>query len=247
MAVRSASIATRLAKTYADAECALTHESPYELLVATILSAQCTDERVNAVTPRLFAAYPTPAKLAVAKQPDVEKIIHSLGFFRAKATSLIGMAKKVVADFQGEIPRTLDELVSLPGVGRKTANVVMGTAFGEPTGVVVDTHVTRISRLLGLTRNSQPEKIEQDLMRLLPPEEWINFSHRLIHHGRRICIARRPNCPECPLLPDCKRVGLPPLDVAEAAAGESRRTSNPRSSNSRKSVASSRKPRKSVS
>jgi endonuclease III len=171
---RAAAITKRLAKTYPDAECALSHESPYELLVATILSAQCTDERVNAVTPILFARYPSPAELAVGKQADVEKIIHSLGFFRAKATSLLGMARKVVDEFGGEIPQTLDELVSLPGVGRKTANVVMGTAFGEPTGVVVDTHVARISKLLGLTKNGQPEKIEQALMALLPQKEWIN-------------------------------------------------------------------------
>lgn len=208
---RAASIVKRLAKSYPDAQCALSHKSPYELLVATILSAQCTDERVNAVTPVLFARYPNPAQLAAGKQSDVETIIHSLGFFRAKATSLLGMARKVVGEFGGEIPRTLEELISLPGVGRKTANVVMGTAFGEPTGVVVDTHVGRITKLLGLTRNAQAEKIEQDLMSILPKSEWIGFSHRLIHHGRRICIARRPKCLECPLLPDCQRVGLPPL------------------------------------
>jgi endonuclease-3 len=148
--------------------------------------------------------------LAASKQADVEKLIQSTGFFRAKATNLRGMAQALVEKFNGELPRTLDEMVSLPGVGRKTANVVLGTAFGLPTGVVVDTHVRRITRLLGLTKHLNPEKIEQDLQALLPKSEWINFSHRLIHHGRRVCNARKPNCPECPLLKLCPRVGLPP-------------------------------------
>ena len=181
------------------------------MLAATILSAQCTDERVNAVTPTLFARYPTPLKLGQAAQADVEQIIHSLGFFRAKAASLRGMAQKLVANFDGHVPRTVDELVSLPGVGRKTANVVLGVCFGVATGVVVDTHVRRISNLLGLSAASTPERIEADLMRLLPQHEWIAFSHRLIHHGRRICVARRPRCTECPVLALCPRVGLPAL------------------------------------
>jgi endonuclease-3 len=206
-------IATALARGYPDAICALHHDGPFQLLAATILSAQCTDERVNAVTPELFRRYPTPQALAASRQADVEKIVHSLGFFRAKATSLRGMATGLVERFGGELPRTLDELISLPGVGRKTANVVLGTAFEITSGVVVDTHVGRISNLLGLTAHSQPEKIEQDLMRLLPRKEWVIFSHRLIHHGRRICIARRPKCSECPLLKLCPRVGLPPLTV----------------------------------
>ena len=209
---RIAQIVRILAKTYPDVTCALLHESPFELLVSTILSAQCTDERVNAVTPKLFAKYPTPRKLAKAPQADVEKIIHSLGFFRAKATSLRGMAQALVERHDGEVPQTLEELVALPGVGRKTANVVLGTAFGIPSGVVVDTHVKRISKLLGLTNSTNPEVIEQDLMARIPKQEWIDFSHRLIHHGRRICVARRPNCPECPLLVRCPRVGLKPLD-----------------------------------
>lgn len=208
---RALKIARQLAKTYADAECALKHDNPFQLLAATILSAQCTDERVNMVTPKLFAKYPTPATLAASKQADVEKLIQSTGFFRAKATNLRGMAQALVEQFGGELPRTLDEMVSLPGVGRKTANVVLGTAFGLPTGVVVDTHVKRLTRLLGLTKHLDPEKIEHDLAALLPKSEWINFSHRLIHHGRRICNARKPNCPECPLLKLCPRVGLPPL------------------------------------
>ncbi len=201
-----------LAKAYPDAVCALTHKSAYQLVVATILSAQCTDERVNMVTPGLFARYPDVRALAAANQAELETMIRSTGFFRAKATSLRGMAKGVVEEFGGEIPRTLEELVTLPGVGRKTANVVLGTVWGIATGVVVDTHVKRITNLLGLTTSQNPEQIEQDLMALLPQSEWVNFSHRLIHHGRRICIARRPKCPECPLLHCCQRVGLPPLE-----------------------------------
>ncbi|MFO1093733.1 MAG: endonuclease III [Planctomycetaceae bacterium] len=196
-------IVRRLCAAYPDAECALQHVDPFQLIAATILSAQCTDERVNLVTPALFEKYATPQRLAAAQQADVERIIQSTGFFRSKAKSLIGMAQGLVERHGGKVPKTLDELVALPGVGRKTANVVLGTAFGIPSGVVVDTHVTRISRLLGLTRETTAEKIEQDLMRLVPSSEWINFSHRLIHHGRRICIARRPKCPECPLLTEC--------------------------------------------
>lgn len=206
-------VAAVLKRVYGDAECALRHDSPFQLLAATILSAQCTDERVNQVTPALFQAFPTPAALAAASQPAVERIVQSCGFFRSKATSLRGMAQRLVTEFEGQVPRTLDELVTLPGVGRKTANVVLGTSFGIASGVVVDTHVARITRLLGLTRNTSPVAIEQDLMQLLPPREWVAFSHRLIHHGRRICIARRPKCPECPLLKHCDRVGLPPLPV----------------------------------
>jgi endonuclease-3 len=200
-----------LAKAYPDATCALKHESAYQLLAATILSAQCTDERVNMVTPGLFARFPDVRALAAADQSDLEAMIRSTGFFRAKANSLRGMAKAVVENFGGEIPRTLDDLVTLPGVGRKTANVVLGTVWGIATGVVVDTHVKRITNLLGLTNSSNPEQIEQDLMQIVPQSEWVNFSHRLIHHGRRICIARRPQCPICPLLHCCQRVGLPPL------------------------------------
>jgi endonuclease-3 len=200
-----------LAKAYPDVTCALRHDNAYQLVAATILSAQCTDERVNMVTPALFAKYPTPADLAAARQKDVEKLIQSTGFFRNKARSLIGMARGLVDKHDGKVPQTLDELVHLPGVGRKTANVVLGTAFGIPSGVVVDTHVERISKLLGLTTANNALKIEQDLIQSLPRKEWINFSHRLIHHGRRICIARRPKCPECPLLKVCPRIGLPPL------------------------------------
>jgi endonuclease III len=200
-----------LAKTYPDATCALKHGSAYQLIAATILSAQCTDERVNMVTPALFAKYPDVESLAKANQADVEEIIRSTGFFRAKANSLRGMAQGVVERFGGQIPKSLDDLVTLPGVGRKTANVVLGTVWGIPSGVVVDTHVKRITNLLGITKGTSPEQIERELMELVPQSEWVNFSHRLIHHGRRICIARRPKCPECPLLSCCRRVGLPPL------------------------------------
>ncbi len=163
------------------------------------------------VTPALFKKYPTPQSLANAVPEELEEVIRSTGFFRNKAKNLIGMAQGVVDDYGGELPQTLDELIRLPGVGRKTANVLLGTAFGIPSGVVVDTHVGRISRLLGLTKNSGAEQVERDLMGLLPQEEWINFSHRLIHHGRSICIARRPKCTECPLVENCLRVGLPKL------------------------------------
>jgi endonuclease III len=200
-----------LAKAYPEATCALKHQNAYQLIVATILSAQCTDERVNMVTPTLFAKYPDVRALAAADQGELEAIIRSTGFFRAKSTSLRGMAKAVVENFGGEIPRTLDDLVTLPGVGRKTANVVLGTVWGIAVGIVVDTHVKRITNLLGLTKSTNPEQIEQDLMQLIPQSDWVDFSHRLIHHGRRICIARRPKCPECPLLGCCQRVGLPPL------------------------------------
>ena len=204
-------IVATLKATYPVALCALNHKSPFQLLVATILSAQCTDERVNLVTPVLFAKYPTAMELAQARQEELEDIVRSTGFFRNKATNLIGMAKAVMTQYGGELPRTLEQLVLLPGVGRKTANVLLGTSFGIATGVVVDTHVKRLCFLLGLTQSENPELIERDLMGVLAPDEWINFSHRLIHHGRQICIARRPKCQQCPLRPHCPRVGLPKL------------------------------------
>lgn len=208
---RAKQIDQQLSKSYANAVCALTHQSPFQLIVATILSAQCTDVRVNLVTPGLFRRYPAPRELAQAEPSELETLIRSTGFFRAKAASLIGMAQGLMERHGGEVPRTLEELVQLPGVGRKTANVVLGTAFGIASGVVVDTHVKRITNLLALTASTNPEQIERDLMELLPKSSWVDFSHRLIHHGRRICIARRPNCLECPLLPLCPRIGLPPL------------------------------------
>jgi len=189
----------RLRGEYPEARCALLHENPYELIVSTILSAQCTDEMVNRVTPELFRRYPTAASLAKARLPSVEKLVKSTGFFRNKARNITGMAKKVVADFGGAVPRTMDELLTLPGVARKTANVVLGTAFGVASGVVVDTHVDRLSHRLDLTKEKDPKKIEQDLMKIIPKEKWILFSHQLIWHGRLVCQARRPRCPDCPL------------------------------------------------
>jgi len=206
---RASAIVRGLRRAYPDAECALHHDSPYQLLIATVLSAQCTDKRVNEVTPVLFARFPTPADLAASDRAEVERLIQSTGFFRSKAQSIQGLSRTLVEDFGGQVPATMDELVRLPGVGRKTANVVLGTAFGLPAGVVVDTHVQRISRRLGLTPHTEPAKIEQDLMKLLPRKEWIDYSHRLIHHGRQICKARRPRCESCPLAKLCPRVGVP--------------------------------------
>ncbi len=196
-----------LADAYPDAWCALRHENAWQLLVATILSAQCTDERVNLVTPGLFARYPTPAALAVADPPELERLIHSTGFFRQKAKSLLGMAAAVTETFGGELPRDLDTLVTLPGIGRKTANVLLGTAYGIPS-IVVDTHVRRLANRLGLTVEDDPTAIEHDLRALLPAASWTHFTHRLIHHGRRICLARKPRCSECPLAPLCPRIGV---------------------------------------
>ncbi len=200
-----------LAREYPDAECALQHESAYQLTVATILSAQCTDERVNATTPALFEKYPTAESLAKSRQKDVEKIIRPLGFFRNKAENIRGFAKKLIEDFDGELPQTLEEMTSLPGVGRKTANVVLGTWYSLPTGVVVDTHVKRISNLLGLVATKNADIIERELNEILPKKEWIMYSHRVIHHGRQVCIARRPQCTNCALLKVCERVGLDEL------------------------------------
>jgi endonuclease-3 len=207
--VRSPVILERLKRAYPDARCALDHRNAFELLVATILSAQTTDVRVNLVTPRLFSRYPNAAALARARQADVEKVIKSTGFFRNKARSIIGMAQAVVADHGGEVPGTMDELLTLPGVGRKTANVVLGNAFGLNEGIVVDTHVARLSKLLGLSRQTDPAKIEQALMKLFPRGDWALLSHLLIFHGRRVCIARRPKCGECVLSDLCPAARLP--------------------------------------
>jgi endonuclease-3 len=199
----AAEVFARLERAYPDAHCALDHRNPFELLAATILSAQCTDVRVNLVTPELFRTYPTPAALAGARQKDVERIIQSTGFFRNKAKNLVAMAQALVARHGARVPRTMAELHALPGVGRKTANVVLGNAFGLSEGVVVDTHVARIAKLLGLTRHTDPVKIERDLMRLFPREQWTLLSHLLISHGRAVCIARRPRCGECVLSDLC--------------------------------------------
>ena len=201
--MRAPEILTRLIAAYPDAQCALQHRDAFELLCATILSAQCTDARVNLVTPMLFARYPTAEMLARAKPAELEAIIKSTGFFRNKARSLIGMAQALVADYGGVVPRTMEELLGLPGVGRKTANVILGNAFGINDGITVDTHVTRLSRLLGLTRHEDAGRIEQDLMPLFPRDHWALLSHLLIFHGRQICIARRPRCGDCVLADLC--------------------------------------------
>jgi endonuclease-3 len=193
----------RLKKVHPDAHCELNHSNPFELLLATILSAQCTDARVNMVTPALFKKYPTPQKLAKAKLEDVEEVIKSINFFRNKSKSLIGCAQMLVEKHQGEIPQTVEELSELPGVGRKTANVVLGNAFNINTGIVVDTHVKRTAHLLGLTKETDPAKVELDLMKLFPNEQWTDLSHLLIFLGRRTCVARRPQCDLCNLKDVC--------------------------------------------
>jgi endonuclease-3 len=192
-------ILNRLDQCYPNVRCALHHNSAWELLVATILSAQCTDVRVNMVTPMLFQKYPTPQAFAALKPEQLEPDIRSTGFFRNKSKSLVGAAKGVIEEFGGQVPDDMDKLLSLPGVARKTANVVLGSWFGKAVGVVVDTHVHRISRRLELTKADVPKNIEQDLMKVLPQTRWIDFSHQIIHHGRALCIARRPKCAECPL------------------------------------------------
>jgi endonuclease-3 len=200
---RVAEILERLDRMYPDVTCALTHRNPWELLVATILSAQCTDKRVNEVTPGLFAKYPTTADFAAVKPEVLAKDIRSTGFFNNKAKSITGAARRIMSDFGGQVPRTIEELLTVPGAARKTANVVLGTAYGIASGIVVDTHVTRIARRLDLTKESDPVKIERDLMKIVPPEKWILFSHQIIHHGRAICTARSPRCAECLLETVC--------------------------------------------
>lgn len=200
---RVSMIVRRLEKAYPDADCALHHRNPFELLVATILSAQCLDETVNKVTPALFARYPAPRDLAEAKREDVETLIRSTGFFHNKAKSIQGAARLLVDAFGGEVPQAMQDLLKLPGVARKTANVVRGVCFALADGVVVDTHVRRISQRLGLTNHEDPQKIEQDLMLLIPKAKWIAFSHQVIWHGRRICDAKRPKCGDCTLQQLC--------------------------------------------
>jgi endonuclease III len=200
---RAREIYDRLAAHYPDAHCALDFKSPFQLLIATILSAQCTDKRVNMVTPALFKRYRTPAALAAAKPEELEEMIKSTGFFRNKTKSLLGMSDAVAERHGGKVPDTMDELVKLPGVGRKTANVVLGNAYDKNEGVVVDTHVGRVSKRLGLTRQTDPVKVEQDLMKLFPNDRWTMLSHLLIEHGRRICEARRPKCESCFLSDIC--------------------------------------------
>ena len=205
---RARRIVAALKRAYPDAQCALRFDSPFQLLVATILSAQCTDERVNQVAAELFAKYPTAEKLDRVPLSRLETLIKSTGFFRNKAKNIKACCRELVKRYGGQVPADLDALVALPGVGRKTANVVLGTAFGEATGIVVDTHVGRIVRRLGLTTQRDPNKVEQDLMELIPRSEWIDFSHRLIHHGRQVCKARKPRCDECVLEAWCPREGV---------------------------------------
>jgi endonuclease III len=193
---------------YPAVQCALDHQDPLQLLVATMLSAQCTDVRVNLVTPALFARYPTAADYGSAQLPELEKLIHSTGFFRNKSKNIKAAGQRLVTEFKGSVPKTMEELLSLPGVARKTANVVLGTAYGVASGVVVDTHVFRLSHRLGLTRARTPEKVEEDLMKLIPKTEWIQFSHRLIHHGRKVCPARNPKCDRCSLNAVCPKIGV---------------------------------------
>jgi endonuclease-3 len=196
---RIAAILKALDEAYPNVECALTHRSPWELLVATILSAQCTDVRVNMVTPELFKRFPTPAAMAKATLPQLEALIRTTGFFRNKAKSIQGAARKLVADFGGQVPETLAELITLPGAARKTANVVLGVSFNKAEGVVVDTHVFRVAHRLSLAKGDTPQIVEQELMRIIPQDHWIAFSHQLIHHGRQVCIARKPKCDRCNL------------------------------------------------
>ncbi len=203
-----AKVVSVLGHEYPDATCALRFSNPLELLVATILSAQCTDERVNMVTADLFRKYRTAADYAQAPLADLEKDIQSTGFYHNKAKSIQGACQRIAEQFAGQVPRGMADLVDLPGIGRKTANVVLGTAYGIASGVVVDTHVARLSQRLGLTKQKDPVKIERDLVNAIPQEEWIAFSHRMIHHGRRICAARKPKCDECPLGKICPRIGV---------------------------------------
>jgi len=205
---RCRTILQRLCAAYPDACCALDHQNPLQLLIATILSAQCTDRRVNLVTPALFRRYRTAADFAGAKPPELEAMIRSTGFYRNKARSIRKCCESLVAKYGGKVPQTLDELVQLDGIGRKTANVVLGVAYGKAEGIVVDTHVSRLSRRMGLTRQTAPEKIELALMKIVPRQDWIDFSHLLIWHGRNRCTARRPDCIQCEVADICPRIGV---------------------------------------
>jgi endonuclease-3 len=197
-----------LRRLYPDARCSLDYRTPLQLLIATILSAQCTDERVNKVTPALFARYRSAADFASADPRELENYIRSTGFYRAKAKNIIACCRALVERHGGELPRSLEELTKLPGVGRKTANVLLGTAWGIPAGIVVDTHVRRLARRMGLTQHTDPDKIERDLMELIPQEEWIAFGHRMIYHGRQVCLARNPRCDQCALNSFCPKIGV---------------------------------------
>lgn len=207
-ATRARAIARGLAKSYPDAWCELEHRSAWELVVATILSAQCTDKMVNRVTPDLFAELPTPAALAAADPGRVEELVRRTGFYRQKTKAIQAVARAVASEHAGRVPDSMDALTALPGIGRKTANVVLGTAFGQPA-IFVDTHVKRLANRLGLTVEANPDRVERDLQGLLPPKEWTRFAHRMIHHGRRVCAARSPRCDDCPVARWCPRIGVP--------------------------------------
>lgn len=201
---RVAAILAKLDEAYPNATCELKHENPFQLVISTILSAQCTDVRVNLVTEKLYKKYPDARAFAYANPADLEQEIRPTGFFRNKTKSVMGASKAIVEKFGGDVPRTMEEMLTLPGVARKTANVVLGTAYGIPSGVVVDTHVLRLARRLELTKHEEPRKVEQDLMSILPRDKWIQFSHQLIWHGRRVCVARKPKCIDCNIEPLCR-------------------------------------------
>ena len=221
---RGSAVSSRLGELYPDSRCSLDFRSPFELLLATILSAQCTDRRVNQVTPELFRRWPTAAVLATARQEEVEEVIRSTGFFRAKARNILGCCQALVARHGGQVPVTLAELVALPGVGRKTANVVLGVGFGRAEGIVVDTHVARICRRLDLTRRGDAVGAERDLIKVVPREAWIVFSHHLIDHGRAVCLARRPRCAGCGLADLCPQRGVPPRKGGRAGVASGGRS-----------------------
>lgn len=216
----------KLRQRHSDAHCELDHQSPFQLILATVLSAQSTDVMVNKITPGLFQRWPTPHALANAEPAEVERVLSKIGMFRQKTKNIIGLSKRLIEEHRGEVPRTLDELVKLPGVGRKTANVVLGVAFGTPEGVVVDTHVQRISQRLGWTKHTEPQDIERDLMALFPREDWDMLSHTLIFHGRRVCSARKPACAACPVTAECPSA-FDAENVGRKAAGTRSRAKNP--------------------
>lgn len=216
----------KLRQRHSDAHCELDHQSPFQLILATVLSAQSTDVMVNKITPGLFQRWPTPHALANAEPAEVERVLSKIGMFRQKTKNIIGLSKRLIEEHRGEVPRTLDELVKLPGVGRKTANVVLGVAFGTPEGVVVDTHVQRISQRLGWTKHTEPQDIERDLMALFPREDWDMLSHTLIFHGRRVCSARKPACAACPVTAECPSA-FDAENVGRKSAGTRSRAKNP--------------------
>lgn len=225
---RGRKLASLLKQAYPDARCALDHETPLQLLWATILSAQCTDERVNKVTPALFRRFPSAKALAAADRSELEELVRTTGFFRNKAKSLQGASAKIESDFGGSLPRTMEEMLTLPGVARKTANVVLGTGFAIASGLVVDTHVFRLSHRMGLASGNTPERVEQELMNLFPREDWIQLAHVLIHHGRAVCAARSPDCDHCVVAACCPKLGIAPAGAKAAKKVRSGTSVEPR-------------------